>query len=72
MLYSGKVYYLQVLSYKESNQIMFWLDLHSFIVFFLRSNIDVVRDISKSLSEREVFPKGGVTRVSPGKKEQSL
>ena len=61
-----------MLSYKESNQNNVWLDLNPFIVFFLRSNIDVVRDISKSLSEREVFPKGGVTRVSPGEKEQSL
>ena len=26
----------------------------------------------ESLSEGEVFPEGGVTRVSPGEKEQSL
>ena len=70
MLYSGKVYCLHVLSYKESNPIV--LDLNPFIVFFLRSNINVVRDISKSLSDREVFPKGGVTRMSPGEKEQPL
>ena len=49
-----------------------WLDLNPFIVFFLRSRIDVVRDISNSLSDREVCLKGGVTRVSPGKREQSL
>ena len=58
MLYSGKVYYLQVLSYKESNPNNVWLDLYPFIVFFLRSNIDVVRDISKSLSEK-CFQKEG-------------
>ena len=26
----------------------------------------------ESLSDGEVFPKGGVTQVSPGEKEQSL
>ena len=33
MLYSGKVFHLQLLSYKESNPDSLWLDLNPFISF---------------------------------------
>ena len=48
------------------------LDLNPFINFLLCANIDVVRDISCRVSQREVFPKVQVTRVSPGEREQAL
>ena len=38
----------------------------SFYYFLLLTDINVVRDISCRVSQREVFPKAGVTRVSPG------
>ena len=41
----------------------------SFYYFLLLTNIDVVKDMSRRVSQREVFPKAGVTRVSPGERE---
>ena len=37
------------------------LGLESFYSFFLKSNIDVLRNASHIVSQREVFPKAGVT-----------